>query len=122
MLTDQYPLHRFLHTYVGASLITVATVVLFAVARRLASPLSVPNLFQWQDLEFRPVVLGAAAGAYSHIVLDSVMHSGLTPLAPFSKANSLLYALPLGTLHWLCLGGGFLGAGILWIRQAKGQP
>jgi hypothetical protein len=53
MLTRQYPLHRFLHTYIGASVIIVATVVLFALARRLASPLSLPNLFHWQDLGIR---------------------------------------------------------------------
>src|SRR5882724_3951070 len=120
MLTNQYPLHRFFHTYVGASLITAATVGLFWVVRQLASPLSLPNFFQWQSLKLRAVVLGAAAGAYSHIVLDSVMHSDMTPFAPFGNANPFLRAVPLGTLHWFCVGAGFLGAGILWMRRAAG--
>ena len=45
MLTRQYPWHRFFHTYVGATIIVVATVVLFAALLKLASGMSLPNLF-----------------------------------------------------------------------------
>ena len=50
LLTDQYPVHRFFHTYIGASLVAAATVLLFASCRWLASRLSLPNLFKWQEL------------------------------------------------------------------------
>jgi membrane-bound metal-dependent hydrolase YbcI (DUF457 family) len=102
MLTQQYPLHRFFHTYIGASLVAAATVALFAVGRRMAGNLRLPTL--------RAVVLGAVVGAYSHVLLDSIMHRDIRPLAPFSDANPLLGARSLSALHWSCLVLGLAGA------------
>lgn len=67
----------------GASLVVAATLLLFVVARRLGHVL--PNAFGWQQLTAAQVLLGAAAGAYSHIVLDSIMHADMAPLAPFAQ-------------------------------------
>ena len=52
--------------------------------------------------------IGAATGAYSHIVLDSIMHGDMTPLAPFSRSNILLHVVSVEVLHWFCviIGGG----------------
>jgi hypothetical protein len=116
ILSNQYPLHRFLHTYIGASLITLATVALFVTARRLASRIWLPNLFKWQRLGLLRVILGAAAGSYSHIVLDSLMHRDITPFAPFSNANPLFHAVSLGALHLSCIAAGGFGACVLVIR------
>src|SRR5262245_39933609 len=66
IFTGQFPVHRFFHTITGASLVAIATVALFVVARRAASQFSWPNPFDWQDLTLRPVVLGAFIGTYSH--------------------------------------------------------
>jgi hypothetical protein len=117
MLTLQYPVHRFLHTYVGASLISVATLALFASLRWLASRLPLPNPFGWRELGLWPVALGAAAGSYSHIVLDSIMHPDVAPLAPFSNANPLLRAVSLGTLHWSCVVAGLVGVCVLGLSR-----
>jgi membrane-bound metal-dependent hydrolase YbcI (DUF457 family) len=68
----------------------------------IASRVWLPNLFMWQELGLLPVALGAAAGSYSHVVLDSLMHRDITPFAPFSNANPLLQAVSLRTLHWSC--------------------
>ena len=117
MLTQRFPLHRFFHTYVGATLVAMATVVLFVVARRLAPSLSLPNIFHWQDLRVMPVGVGAMIGVYSHIALDSLMHADIRPLAPFSDANPLLHAVSLGALHASCVAAGAVGIGVLWIRR-----
>ena len=37
ILTRQYPWHRFFHTYVGATIVVVATVALFAASLRWVS-------------------------------------------------------------------------------------
>jgi membrane-bound metal-dependent hydrolase YbcI (DUF457 family) len=100
MLTGQFPLHRFFHTYVGATLILLVTVALFLAAFKLASVFPLPNLFKWKELTIRQVAIGAALGSYSHIVLDSLMHSDIRPFAPFSEANPLFRVVSLGTLHW----------------------
>jgi membrane-bound metal-dependent hydrolase YbcI (DUF457 family) len=117
MLTGQYPLHRFFHTYVGASLITLATVLIFLAALKLASRFRLPDLLQWQSLSSRAIWLGAAIGSYSHIVFDSVMHADITPLFPFSETNVLYQLIPLGKLHLFCVYSAILGLLILGIRQ-----
>ena len=75
LLTHQFPLHRFCHTLIGATLIMVATLVLFGTASRLARYL--PDLWHWKALTRRQIAWGAALGSYSHIVLDSVMHDDI---------------------------------------------
>lgn len=118
MLTAQYPLHRFFHTYIGASIIVLATGGLFFAALKLASVAKrLPNFFGWQDLKALPIWLGAAIGSYSHIALDSVMHSDIVPYAPFSEHNSLYRFVTLGELHAFCLLAGVVGIVILGIRR-----
>lgn len=117
MVTGQFPIHRFCHTYVGATLTAAATVLVFLGARRLAKVCWLPNLFGWQELHLRPVAVGAAVGTYSHVVLDSIMHSDIRPYAPFGDGNHLYRALDLEQLHLLCLGAGLMGALILAIRH-----
>lgn len=117
ILTQQYPLHRFFHTYAGATLILAATFALFFFARRLATFVSIPNLFQWQNLKLIPIANGAAAGSYSHIMLDSLMHGDITPLAPFSEENILLYLISMDALHWSCVAAGLAGVVLLGVRR-----
>lgn len=117
MFTQQYPLHRFFHTYVGATLILGLTLMLFISARRLAAFVPLPNWLHWQELKPAQVIFGAAAGSYSHILLDSVMHSDLTPLAPFSKANVLLGVISMDALHWLCVVAGIAAIVLLGVRR-----
>jgi membrane-bound metal-dependent hydrolase YbcI (DUF457 family) len=123
MLSDQYPIHRFFHTYIGATVVAAITVIIFAVFLRFASRWRLPNFCEWQVLTFLAVTLGAAIGAYSHIVLDSLMHYDMTPLAPFSNANPLLQAVSLTALNWSCLAAGVAGLCLLGVRRmlSKGQ-
>jgi len=114
---DNYPVHAFFHTYIGASLVVVATLLLFLVARKLGRFL--PNTFGWQQLTISRVLVGAAAGAYSHIVLDSIMHGDMAPLSPFSQRNALLAIVSLETLHWLCAISGLLAVTVIGWRIIK---
>lgn len=117
MLTHQERLHRFLHTYVGATLVALATIALFIVCRWFAGRLWLPNPFNWKSLSPLAVTLGAATGTYSHIILDSVMHSDITPFAPFSNANPLYQVISLATLHWFCLASVAVAMIILGAKQ-----
>lgn len=114
MLTGQVRLHRFFHTYIGATLVAIAAVLLFRVAR--ATPL--PDVLRWRELSLRAVAIGAFLGTYSHIVLDSVMHADIRPFAPFSDANPLLALVSLRALHLFCLIAGALGVAVVLIRRA----
>lgn len=117
MVTKQYPLHRFFHTYIGATIITVVTALILLAALKLSSRIKLPNLFEWQSLNARPIWLGAAVGSYSHIVLDSVMHADIVPLSPFSEVNALYQFIPLGKLHLFCLFAALAALVILGIRR-----
>ncbi len=117
LVLRQHPVHAFLHTYIGATLMVVATVALFLVLRLFASKFWLPNPFSWQALLVQPVALGAAFGAYSHVVLDSVMHADIQPFSPFSSSNPLLGVAPLGTLHIALLVLAAVGVAVVGLRR-----
>lgn len=116
LVNHRHPVHAFFHTYVGATLIIAAVVVLFAAARWFARRFWLPNLLGWQELSLLQVSLGGVLGAYSHVVLDSVMHGDIQPLAPFSTANALLSVFSLSILHLGCVALGILGLLVLAVR------
>jgi hypothetical protein len=107
------------HTYVGASIVAISTAALFAVSRHAAKALRLPNSFDWQDLSMRAVAIGAMTGAYSHVLLDSVMHPDIRPFAPFSDSNPLLGATSVQALHWSCVVSGLVGVAFLGVRSFR---
>jgi len=117
LVLRQHPVHAFLHTFIGATLMVVATVALFLVFRWFASKFWLPNSFSWQAPLVPPVALGAALGAYSHVALDSVMHADIQPFSPFSSANPLLGVVPLGTLHIALLVLAAVGVAVVGLRR-----
>lgn len=117
ILTNQYPLHRFFHSYVGVSLVVVVVTTGFLIACRVGKVVRLPDPFEWQQLRFRSVLIGSALGGYSHVALDSVMHSDIQPLAPFSEANALYLKLGISCLHWWCLVAGAVGLVVLGFRR-----
>jgi membrane-bound metal-dependent hydrolase YbcI (DUF457 family) len=122
ILTRQYPLHRFFHTYIGASIVAISTVALFAVSRRGARALRLPNSFGWQELGIGAVATGVFAGALSHVLLDSVMHPDIRPFAPFSDSNPLLGAISVQALHGFCVVTGVVGIAVLGVQSIRREP
>jgi hypothetical protein len=122
-------LHGFTHTYAGASLIALVSVAVgrpvcqfflnYWIAGREAAFLSGlrgPKLISW------PAALaGAFVGTYSHVFLDSIMHSDMRPLAPLSDANGLLHVISVEGLHLLCLLGGILGFMLMLVLLLIGR-
>jgi hypothetical protein len=121
MATGQPRIHTFLHTYVGATLAAAITVCLFIPARWLAMKLPDGSLLSWRRLPLSAIAGGALIGAWSHVLLDSVMHADITPLAPFTQSNGLHLIVSLRTLHLFCVAAGLLGfSWWLWRRNAQG--
>ena len=79
ILTNQYPLHRFFHTYIGATVVAIVSIFLGRII--------------WRQIPKSAIIIGAFLGTHSHILLDSVMHADLQPFYPFSNVNSLLHVL-----------------------------
>ncbi len=111
LLHGQAQVHAFFHTYVGATLAGLATAALCGRWRRwrLGHPLPTPHR--------RSLLLGALLGAWSHVMLDSVMHADIRPLAPFSESNALFRLIAPPELHLILLGLGVLGGMAAWLRR-----
>ena len=114
MLTNQYPWHRFFHTYVGAGVITLAAILIMLLVGRVLKTFSIIPVWAQRELSLLPIVIGATLGASSHIVLDSIMHADIRPLAPFSDGNPLFRVIALAELHGFCLMAGGLGV-LVWL-------
>lgn len=123
LLMDQYPVHGFMHSAVGATLALLATFGLYASLLSLDRSVRLPNVFQWKALSSAQVFLGAALGAYSHVLLDGIMHADAKPFAPFSDHNPLLGLVAIDTLHILCAASGALAVAVSLVRGfARRRP
>ena len=113
-------LHRFFHTYLGATVVAV-----FCIA--LGIPLCKFGTYIWNKIFYSSKILdmpityisgstAAFLGSYSHVFLDSIMHQDIQPWTPFNGNNSMLHFLNYEQLHLLCVGMGILGILILKVR------
>jgi hypothetical protein len=122
LTTGQFPYHRFFHSFAGMSFVIAATIGLFAAALWLATKVELPNLFGWQQLTMMPISVGAGLGGYTHVVLDSIMHSEIRPFAPFDDSNPFFGIVRLDVLHWACMAAGVAGLAVLGIRELMKEP
>jgi LexA-binding, inner membrane-associated putative hydrolase len=118
MIRDDVVLHGFTHTYLGAALVGLVSMVVGRPVGQSVLDRWVPDprsaFESWlrgpKRISWPAAGVGAFVGAYSHVVLDSMMHADLRPLAPFSETNALLSIISAGALHVGCVLGGVLGA------------
>lgn len=126
MITGDGHLHGFTHTYIGATLLAIFS----ALTGKYLSEIGLYVLGlnrQWQVRISWPVtVLSAFVGAYSHVLIDSVMHRDMAPFFPFSQASPLLGIISVSALHKVCVYSGLVGAavyfGVQWIQRNPRQP
>jgi hypothetical protein len=117
LVTMQPRVHTHMHTYLGATLAALAVVAGYHACRRVVRHLPDSRWTSWRHLTIGAVVWGALLGAWSHVLLDSIMHADITPLAPFSDANALHRAVDLRTLHVFCVFAGVVGVVWLLVRS-----
>ncbi len=68
-------------------------------------------------ISWRVVFISAFIGTFSHVFLDSIMHSDVEPFYPFFLENSLLGLITINQLHQWCLYSGIVGAGLYYAVQ-----
>ena len=133
LLRGDWPYHRFLHTYLGATLVALLTVV-------IGRPMLEYALMLWNRLAARgqdsvlrigpriPLVAaisGALVGGYSHVLLDGIIYTDVRPFAPWSEVNVMLHLLSTGQVYLLCMALGVFGGvavAIMYIRRRRAQP
>ena len=118
LITGNGQLHGFSHTYIGATLLAVFSALsgkylseiglkLLGISRK-GNPIKI----RWW-ISF----LSAFIGTYSHVALDSIMHSDVDPYYPLPKENGLLALINVHQLHQLCIYSAMVGAMIYYSVQ-----
>lgn len=119
-------LHGFSHTYIGAALIGVFSLLtgkkICEWLLRLWNLIMKFKYLLW--LRFKPSISwvsassGAFIGTFSHVLLDSMMHSDVFPFSPFSSSNDLLYIMSVGWIYLFCILLGVFGLMLITLLYA----
>jgi hypothetical protein len=113
----QYPLHRRLHTFVGATIVGVATAaVLIAIkwfaqhaVPRFASSLHFRRPSMQAEATTTGLLVGGFVGGATHPLLDGLMHLDIRPFEPWTESNPLLGVIGIEALHTGCEIAGVAG-------------
>jgi len=108
MLTDKGELHGFSHTLIGAALLG-----LFCCwSGKYLGELGLRILREQRHLpiSWRTSFISAYIGTFSHVAIDSIMHSDLAPFYPFSEISPWHGIISIEALHIWCLGTAVIGA------------
>lgn len=115
LISGEGHLHGFTHTYVGAILIAL----LAALTGKCLSELGLKTLGISKNenpisIAWWVVLISAFIGSFSHVLLDSIMHSDVEPFFPFALDNQFLGLISVSILHKVCLYSGLIGAAIYY--------
>ena len=122
LVRERSPVHRQLHTFVGAALAGLVTTGLLLAARpllrRVRGRLDAAGPAVRAEASTVGIVVGAMTGALTHPVFDGLMHHDIEPFQPWTAANPLQGAVSLGVLHLGCVAAGTVGA-VLLLRRGR---
>jgi hypothetical protein len=115
-------LHGFTHTYLGATLIAVAAVLIgrpvCQFLLRYWNPDPASAVLNWlpapKVIPWPAAITGAFVGSYSHVLIDSLMHADMEPFAPLWDQNALLHVISVDALHVFCMLSAVLGLMLLF--------
>ena len=124
VIREDWPYHRFLHTYLGATLVATLTVVIGRPLLERALGLwnrlihAERESFLWIEprVPLVAAISGALIGGYSHVLLDSFLYTDVRPIAPLSDSNAALNALSTVEVYVACLALGLLGGAAMAAR------
>jgi len=117
IITGEGHLHGFSHTYIGAILLAIFSAITGKYLSQLGlwilkiTP-SINTHIPWWI-----VFLSAFIGSFSHVFLDSIMHSDVQPFCPITLSNAFLGLVSIDMLHKLCMYSGLVGAAIFYYFQ-----
>ena len=110
LITGKGHLHGFTHTYIGAILLAIFSALTGKYLSEIG--LKILGLAQSKNIPIQWWVsfLSAVIGSFSHVFLDSIMHTDVEPFYPISLINNFHGILSISMLHKLCLYSGIIGA------------
>lgn len=107
MLTNKGALHGFTHTYLGATFIALFCAVSGKYFGELG--LRIIKEQKYLPINWRVAFVSAFIGTYSHVFLDSIMHSDIQPFWPFNLTNNLYGIISVKALHIFCVTTAIIG-------------
>lgn len=116
MITGKGHLHGFSHTMIGATLIGLFCGLTGKHLGELG--LRILREPEYLPITWRVSFISAFIGTYSHVAIDSIMHSDLAPFAPFSLNSPLHGIISIETLHGLCFAS-FVVGGLICLYLQK---
>jgi len=104
-----YPLHGFLHSFLGGTLLAFIIAAAMSKVRSTLSPLM--SFFKLEKkLSFKSILSASLFSVYLHILLDSPLYSDIRPFYPFDfnpfLSNSMFIGFEVYTLCVLSFIGG----------------
>lgn len=118
LISGEGHLHGFSHTYIGAILLAIFATLSgkylseFGLKLIGISKESNPIRITW-----RVASISAFIGTYSHVFLDSIMHSDVQPFYPFFLNNDIYRLISIDNLHKICFYCAVAGAALYFIVQ-----
>ena len=107
LLTYKGELHSFSHTLLGATLIGLFCGL---TGKHLGDfGLRVIREPKYLPISWKVSFASAFIGTYSHIIIDSIMHSDVFPLSPFSASSPLHGIISIEALHVWCMLSAVIG-------------
>lgn len=122
IVTGEGHLHGFSHTYIGATLIAIFSIIsgkyLSELGLRIIGISRNENII---NISWVVASVSAFIGTFSHVLLDSIMHTDVEPFYPFLMNNNLHGLITVGALHTFCLFSALIGAIIYYAVQYKSK-
>jgi hypothetical protein len=111
LVQGDWPVHRFFHTVIGATIACSAVVLILRLLSLRYAPAKPPRGFATRFVHTDLLALRRPSGAIAtatisvlgHVLPDSIMHADVRPFAPFTDQNPFYGLLSLGPLHWILM-------------------
>ena len=114
-LNLDYPVHGYLHTLLGGTIVALLLALAMRRVRGTLSPL-MSFLKLEQKTSFKSIVLASVFGIYLHILLDSPLYSDIRPFYPIESnpllGNGMFVGFEIYTLCVLSLLGGAIACAV----------
>jgi membrane-bound metal-dependent hydrolase YbcI (DUF457 family) len=111
-----YPLHGFLHTFLGGSIVAlILGLIMEEIREPLTSLLSVFRIEQ--EFSFKSVLLASFIGVYLHILLDSFLYIEMRPFYPADINPLYVGTAAIETFVYSFCTWCFVGATVIYVGR-----
>ena len=127
LVHQEYPAHRFFHSFLGATAAGLVAAILCLVIVRASAvgfppfvaPLVISSSTVRGEFSSLGVFVGGLAGGLSHPFLDGIMHPDVRPFMPWSDHNPFLGLIGVAPLHLACIAAALFGAVCVTLWKGK---